>query len=51
MMAGSAWEDKGESGNGSGEARKVGGDGEEKDTSMRKRKIGRTPKAPTKREL
>ena len=34
-----------------GEASEAGGDGEEKDTSMRKPKIGRIPKAPTKREL
>ena len=51
MKAGSVWEDKGESGNDSCESSKAGGDGEEKDTSMRKPKIGRIPKAPTKREL
>ena len=51
MKAGSVWEDKGESGEDSCESSKVGGDGEEKDTSMRKPKIGRIPKPPTKRGL
>ena len=51
MKAGSVWEDKVEPSKGSGEASKDTGDKEEKDVGMRKPKIGRIPKAPTKRGL